>query len=369
MVTIFLKKSISLLVLIGICLSIVKGNENDSIDVNRHKEPLTIFRVIQAKEVPTITIEADLSSIVADKKTNNRHPATLTYSTENGKVFQKSIELKPRGRSRRNYCDFPPLQIRFSKQELRQKGISTNHKKLKLVTHCLDGYAANPNVLKEYLAYKIYNELTPKSLNVQLLKTRYTDTNSGGTQERYAILLEDIDELADRMQGKEIEGFNYKYKDLETEDKTIFTLFQYLIGNEDWELAVQRNIKLIQTNRSKKLIPIPYDFDSSGLVATTYAKPNRDYQMKSVQQRLFMGKFSNKKDRQRAILFFNTKKDKIYQLIDNLEELDVLVKLEVKAYLDSFYEILNTPKLMNRALPTNGKKPAISDMEGKIQVR
>lgn len=361
----FLIYGLTILCLIP-CLN---ANENDSIRINNlndEKVERTIFKTLQAEKIQTITIHTAINKLVADKRTNNIHAAKLTYTTLDGTVINKSIELKPRGKSRRKYCDFPPLQVRFSKKELNKKGISSNHKKLKLVTHCLDGYTANSNVLKEYLAYQIYQELTPKSMNAQLLKVRYEDTQSKEVLERYAILLEDIDELAVRLEGKEIEAFNKKLNDLEAEDRAIFTLFQYMIGNDDWDLIAQRNIKLVQPENKKKLIPIPYDFDSAGLVSTAYAKPNRNQGLESVQQRLFMGKFSNKKERQEVIGFFNSKKENIYQLVNEFEEMDKLTKIEVTFYLDSFYKTLNTPQLVKKAFPVNGRQPVLSDLEGEM---
>lgn len=351
------------------CLN-AKENDSTKIDtLNDKAAGYTIFKTLQAEKIQTITIRTAINKLIADKKTDNMHLATLTYTTLDGTLVNKSIELRPRGKSRRNYCDFPPLQIRFSKKELKQRGINSNHKKLKLVTHCLDDYAANPNVLKEYLAYEIYKELTPNSLNVQLLKIRYEDTQSEKVIERYAILLEDIDELAARLEGTEIDAFDNKLKDFAAADRTVFTLFQYMIGNEDWDLMAQRNIKLVQPENKKQVIPIPYDFDSSGLVSTAYARPNPNYGLESVQQRFFMGKFSNKKERQGAIDFFNAKKGNIYQVVDNLVEMNHLTKLEVKAYLDSFYQTINTPKLVKRAFPLNGRKPVLSDMEGEMHLR
>lgn len=80
-----------------------------------------------------------------------------------------------------------------------------------------------------------------------------------------------------------------------------------------------QNIKLVQPKNKKQLIPILYDFDSSGLVSTTYAKPNPNRGMESVQQRLFMGKFYSKKELQEASDLFDSKKENIYQLVDSLE--------------------------------------------------
>ena len=47
--------------------------------------------------------------------------------------------------------------------------------KVKLVTHCRGANKYDAYVLKEYLAYKIYNELTDYSLRVRLLEIEYVE--------------------------------------------------------------------------------------------------------------------------------------------------------------------------------------------------
>lgn len=340
--------------------------ENDSTKVKSEKEVVTIFKTIQSEKVPSITIKTAINSIIENKKTNNLYPATLTFKLKDGTMLEKSIELKPRGKSRRKYCEFPPLQVRFSKKELKARGISTDHKNLKLVTHCLESNTATPSILKEYLAYKIYNELSPNGLDAQLLATKYEDIHTGTVLERYAVLLEDIDELAERLDGKEVDGYSREKKEFIAENIDIFSLFQYMIGNADWDIPVIRNIKFIKVNNEKKLIAVPYDFDSAGFVSTPYAIPNPNYKLESIKQRFFMGDFKNKQARQKTIAHFNQKKENIYQLVNDFKEMDELTKIEVKEYLDSFYKTINKSQLVKRAFPVNGKIPEVSDMEGEM---
>ncbi|MEM1124521.1 MAG: hypothetical protein AAGJ18_29050 [Bacteroidota bacterium] len=353
------------LLVIGTTAIPAQAMDNDSTKVKR-TEKATIFKTIQSEAVPTITIRTAIDSILESKLTNDVFPASITFQMKNGQSIEKSVELKPRGKSRRRLCEFPPLQIRFSKEELAERGIRTNHKKLKLVTHCLESQTATPSVLKEYLAYKIYQVLSPFSLDAQLLATKYEDTDSGNILEKYAILLEDIDELAEEIGGKEIDTYSRPEGKLHDQHEHIFSLFQYMIGNTDWSLQMARNLKYIRLVDNEELVVVPYDFDFSGFVSTPYAKPNVNFGLQSVKQRVFMGSFPNKKIRRQTIEHFQKNRERIYRLLDDFNEMDELTKFEVQAYLDSFYKTIDTPKLVERALPIKKASPELSDLEGEM---
>ena len=341
---------------------------NDSLLLGKttNEMPATIFKLLKSQQVQEVTIQTDITQIMEGRRTLDDFPAKLIFVDENGKVVEKSIELTPRGKSRRKYCAFPPLRIKFAKQQLVERGIRKDHKSLKLVTHCNEGLMANQNVLKEFLAYKIYHKLTDNSLDVQLLKVNYEDTQSDTKLEKYAILLEDIDEFAESIGGKEIEAFGKKWKDFKAKNGNTLALFQYMIGNEDWDILNYRNIKYVQLEDSKEVIPIPYDFDSSGFVSTSYAIPNPNLRMKSVKQRLFLGRFKDEADRVATIALFKSKEYKIRQLINEFELLDTMSKLELTEYIDSFYKTLHSPELVERAFPIKKKRAEKSDLEGEM---
>ena len=67
------------------------------------------------------------------------------------------------------------------------------------------------------------------------------------------------------------------------------SVFQYMIGNTDWSIKALHNIKLITFDNSRRPIPIPYDFDQSGLVNASYTLPAEHLQIKSVRERVYNG--------------------------------------------------------------------------------
>lgn len=334
-----------------------------SLNGNTPTSALTIFNKLQQEEVKAITITMPFDSIVSNKKTNKSFTGTVSFLGKNSTEYNKSIKVKARGKSRRKHCSFPPLRIAFSKDDLKEYGLRSAHRSLKLVTHCNVSESANDNVLKEYLTYKIYNELTENSLQVQLFKIQYIDSNSDATMTNYGFFVEDIDELAERLEGVEDNSFGKFLTDFEPVNADYFALFQFMIGNEDWAIEHRRNTRSIHLEKLNQFLAIPYDFDMSGLVAAEYARPNTNLGLQSVTQRLFMGKFDDKSSRTKALKHFRYKRDKINQLIRECELLSKSQQRYMEAYLASFFEIINDPTLLNRAIPSGDKTPKKMDVE------
>lgn len=139
-----------------------------------------------------------------------------------------------------------------------------------------------------------------------------------------------------------------------------------MIGNVDWKIRAQRNVKFIHSKDGKILKVIPYDFDSSGLVAPEYARPFNHLGLGSMKQRLFMGLFKNKQERRETIALFNSKKKNIYSLVKNTKRLDKQSRYEIKEYLNTFYEIINRREFLDKSIPLGTKKPKVSNQNGSM---
>src|SRR5690606_14908282 len=77
---------------------------------------------------------------------------------------------------------------------------------------------------------------------------------------------------------------------------TRFMVFQYLIGNTDWEVLGRpgleqccHNVRVTGPRDGPGLVALPYDFDSSGMVDAGYAAPHASLPISSVTQRLYRG--------------------------------------------------------------------------------
>ena len=125
-------------------------------------------------------------------------------------------------------------------------------------------------------------------------------------------------------------------------------LFQYMTGNHDWEIAKLHNIRLVKslTNPLEKIIPIPYDFDYSGMVNTHYALPPEALGIESVRTRFYRGYcLSTTEEYQEYFQKFLDVKEEMYALVQNFELLDSRHSDEMIDYLDSYYTIIENPRL------------------------
>ena len=120
---------------------------------------------------------------------------------------EHEIKVRVRGKSRLEFCHFPPLRLNFKKGAVAGT-VFEGQDKLKLVTHCDLSRYAESDVLEEYAAYRILNELTDVSYRVRLLQIHYVDTDgltSGADYPHYGFLIEPMEHLAERNHGTAVE--------------------------------------------------------------------------------------------------------------------------------------------------------------------
>ena len=307
----------------------------------------TIFdQLYDEEEVLDITLRTDLSSLLENRRTEEYQPAIISFKLSGKETITQQLKVKLRGKFRRQTCQFPPLMLNFSKSRLEESGFIPQYDKLKLVTHCIhDKFESKANVMKEYLAYKLYAKLTEQSYRVQLARVVYEDISGKlGRIKRYGFVIEDTDEMALRLGGEECEDcHNLSDDQLAVETENLMAVFQYMIGNTDWNVGMIRNVKLVQPPQQGPAIPVPYDFDFAGLVDAPYAIPNSDLGQLTIKQRIFQGR------QVPAFVFENNlrhmfaKKEELIKMVEGFKALNWEARNEATQYLRSFFrELENT---------------------------
>ncbi len=306
---------------------------------------LTIFQKLVQDSIVHITLEADFDSLFNYKKLTAEQKATLTLVTSDSTTHQLSIKVKTRGVYRRRYCDVPPLRLNFSKEDLDTLGLNNDFDKLKLVTHCMENETAEQVLLREYWTYKLHNSLTPNSFKVHLIKITYINSrNRRDKSEKLAFLIENNDEMANRIGGKLVDRWGTKPSQVKESALHNSMLFNYMIGNLDWHLARQRNIKLVELPNEEKLVIVPYDFDMSALVFPSYARLNPDFKQRKFTDRFCVGRFGSKEAIKQTIAKFEPLKSVYFKNINQCPYLDYKSKLQMKLFLKSFFQPLTKEK-------------------------
>ena len=334
----------------------------------------SIFDSFYSEDILVVTLTTDLDSLINERRREEYQEATFEYKDRAGNKQAWTIDVRPRGKFRRRICDFPPVKMQFPKKLLKEAGFN-KHNDLKLVTHCLeDDEESQMNVMLEFLAYQIYNIMTPNSYRVQLVKIKYKDSKGNIRPiKRYGIILEDTDEMAERLGGEECDGcINPSTDQIVPEEENMLSVFQYMIGNSDWSMELTRNLKLVERENGKYLA-VPYDFDFSGLVSAGYAIPNTDYGSWHVQNRIFLGWQPEQEILWNTLEIYRSKKEAVFKKIKKTKPLGKYGRLFANAYLDRFYYLLehsSQEKLMEvftpaeRVAPIEKKETTVGDQEG-----
>lgn len=338
----------------------------DSIDLMSQSLPSSVYKVkstaksqnsifdqiaLSSNDLIELVLTTDLQNLIVNKNSNEYQTAFIEIKDDSDNNIRHKLKVKPRGKYRRRVCDFPPLKLNFSKEELNKYGLNPEFDKLKLVTHCTDDkFEAKDNVLREYLTYQLYNSLTDNSFRTQLVKIKYIDLyNSSKSITRYGLLIEDTDEMAGRLNGQICDCNAIKTDMISRVPHNLMAMFQYMIGNEDWNSSMLRNVKAVQlsTGGLENNIIVPYDFDFSGVVNAPYAIPDPDLQHKTVQQRHFFGEFINKNELELMANHFLDKEEEVLKTVKSFKHLSLNSRLEIELYLKEFFSILTDKQSRN----------------------
>lgn len=302
-------------------------------------------------------IEAPLSTLTRDRPEEDYLEGTFSYRDSDGSEKRFSLELRTRGRYRRqkSTCNFPPVRLNFRTSELSGTDFE-GQDKLKLVTHCQTRRDRFEQlVLREYLAYRILESLTDLSFRARLMRITWVDTGGDEPFIRYGFVIEDDDDIGTRVGMQKVETKSLAYADLDPRQTNLVNVFEFLIGNTDFSLirgpadddCCHNAVPFSDGNLVR---PIPYDFDFSGLVDAPYAEPNPQFKIRSVRTRLYRGRCSNNAILADTLAHVQGKRTDIYALVDSLAGLDEKNRRQVTGYLDDFFEIVANPELVEKRL-------------------
>ncbi|MGI9544584.1 MAG: hypothetical protein ACR2MX_15085 [Cyclobacteriaceae bacterium] len=272
------------------------------------------------------------------------YPGHLWYLNEIGDTVSLKIKIETRGITRKKVCRFPPVRLNFQKKKVKST-LFENQDKLKLVTHCRESDQFSSYLNKEYLVYRMYNELTDYSYQVRMLKVNYIDSaGSLDTINDYAFAIEHKDRMAARNQSIPLDRKGIHPKLLSRYTYGLMSMYQFMIGNTDWNEPSLHNLRLIKLKDPTKIevVAVPYDFDFCGLVNTSYASPTEGLSISNVTERLYRGKCLSGEEYQKVIEKFNQKKGDMFAICDKAGHLTEKERKGIIKYLDQFYHIINS---------------------------
>src|SRR5688500_12495468 len=317
----------------------------DSVEREENSESdLRHAAVFFAKREPLeLTLTTNLRELRHQKGDENPYrDAVLAYRDENGRPVRLAAGVRTRGIFRLKMCDFPPVRLRLRRSD-RTGTVLEGLRRPKLVTYCKDRDEYEQYVLQEYLAYRIYEQLTPLSLRTRLVRITYVDSASGRPETtRYGIVLEEEEALAARHDAQILDAQGARPHHLDPYQATLFAVFEYLIGNTDWSIPVLHNVFLLQTVQT--IFPVAYDFDFSGVVKARYAAPDPKLGITQVTQRIYRGSCATVDEIPAVLEHVRSQREAILAIVNEPIGLDARNAKRVRDFVGDFFEELERPE-------------------------
>lgn len=276
----------------------------------------------------------------------------LSFKSKDEAQDSVHVKIKARGHFRLEHCYFPPLKLKIQKSDAKGTVFQGN-RNLKLVLPCQRSKYNNAPLVREFLCYKLYEQMAPYYFSTRLVDVDLTEIKKSKrvAYQLKGILIEDFDEVGKRYNAKVIEKRNIHPRNYNDTTALRFELFEFMIANTDWSMIYEHNSNTFFKNGS--YIPVPYDFDMSGLVNAPYAIVDANLSITQVTERLYRG-FC----RPAPVLDFVRKEmigkeQTVLAVIDQYSNLYTEKEAEeTRNFVKAFFEILKDDNRFNEMIAT-----------------
>jgi hypothetical protein len=311
--------------------------------------------LFQSQDTLNVEITAPLSTLVRERSETEYLPGVFSYKDVDGTPVKLDIKVRARGNFRHRNCDFPPVTLNFRKSQV-EGTLFERQDKLKMVAHCKITRQYEQSVLREYLAYRLLNSVTDLSFRVRLLQVVWVDSEERrASMVRSAFLIEHKDRLAARIGRTEQEIESAEITAIEPDHLNLLSIFQYLIGNVDFSPIAGsngeccHNYAMFGTN-ADALVPVPYDFDFSGIVNAPNAELDTERGVERMGQRVYRGYCENNDAVEGSVATFEQLREALYAVVGELEELEPGIRRNITSYMDEFYEVIGDPRQVEQQI-------------------
>ena len=320
-----------------------------------------ISPLFASDDLLNVKIIAPMASIMFERDDVNYVPGTFQYLATDGRSVEFDIGLRLRGnlRRQRKICEFAPLRINFKKSQTHET-LFDQQDKLKLVTHCQDAIEYQNNVVREYLAYRVFNILTDESFRVRVLRITYVDTDKKNRETvSYGFLIEPKDQLAQRIGVFPVELERVVVRDLQPAFTNLTSLFHYFLGNTDFSQIYPEtgdtccHNQVLFSKVDGLYFSIPYDFDMSDFVGAEHSSPSTQFGASKPRRSSYRGWCANNAQLPTSVKIFNEKRGEIDELINTTELLSNYKRKSLLRFIDKFYKSVESTKKIEKNIVKN----------------
>jgi hypothetical protein len=344
------------LTLVFITVSILRSHGQTDTVTQKQQEEKSARRYLslfESDDLLEVSLEFDYSTFLKKPDKNQSFDGIMTFHFSETDTLDRKVTIQYRGQSRYERCRLPPMRIIF-RQPVYEVSDSARIKKMKLVNQCQSGASYDDYVIKECLVYKLYNVLTDTCFRVRLLKVNYIDTEKKKKPVvQYGIFIEPEELLAKRTNMLEVKTRSLTQKNMHPLMIDRIAIFNYMVANWDWSVPGQHNISVFSSlayDNAGLGIPVPFDFDLTGVVNAEYAIPPPGIGIETNRDRMFTGICRTREVYMKELMMFLDKKDEFYSVVNNYSHLSKASKRDIINFLDQFFLQLEKPRTLDNLI-------------------
>ncbi len=286
-----------------------------------------------------LELKADFGALEVPKEGQGRKYLPGEIIVDGKSPVPVRIAVRGKFRAEQTRCRVPMLWLRFEAGDT-AGSVFSGQGDIPLTTQCKGNQKNRDNVLQEYLAYRMFQELSPHGLDARLVLVTFTDVRKsqklfGGP----AFFVEHFDHFASRIGAQIVDIDRFDPRTAPPVFMATHDLFQFLIANTDWSVVYQHNTLLVKLGNGD-IAPVPFDFDWAGLVNASYAYPSDVLKTRSVRTRVYRGLCFDNVTYDTVKAKFVNSRSSINAMIDGLPGMSDRERFSTITYIDDFYDIL-----------------------------
>ena len=345
-------QKLTLSVICIVLLDVYNGPELNGAELNGAElNEAEVAPLFQSVEVLDIRLTAPFRRIDRERDKEQEYDGLVSYRGEDGADVQLNARFEVRGnyRLRPDVCRYSQLWVDLRRRQV-PGTVFEGQNRLKLVVQCRQQDRYSDYIIKEFLAYQMFEKLTSPGFGARLVNVTYQySDDEGESRTHLGLLVENKDTVAERAGATNVELTRVDLSRLDPAQSTLVALFMMMIGNTDFSLAAGpeddeccHNAKLLE--RGGSYVPIPYDFDASGFVNASYAAdPNPTFGIRNNRQRLFRGYCLHNEYIENAIPVFLEAQHDLLALVEESAIASRRGKETAVRYLQDFFELISDP--------------------------
>ena len=296
-----------------------------------YAQPSLFDELYAQEDTVVVNLHTRWKQLLRHRKDKEYQPATVAIGET-----RFPARVRTRGHARLEQCALASLKLKIDKQALHLAGYPDSLNDLKVVVQCADNPVGESYLRRERLVYELHrlvSEYHHRTVPIRLAVP--------GGDTLHAFLIETEEQLEARYRARLVEADHISTRGVDRAAYLNLCLFNYLILNTDFNVFNRHNVECLSVDDGSRLVVIPYDFDYSGFVGTSYAVPHEHHDIRSIYEAKFLGRHVTIEELHAArVTYLRAEADLRYKITTETTLREAHRRRLLKR-LDEFYELLN----------------------------